>query len=175
MKRSSTHLYKLGALLVAIVLVTALTGLAQAQQRGPRPGGERPDRDEMMNKMISRLDLNDEQQEQMKQIHEQHREETEGLLASMKTAHERLNELMDADTFDEAAIREAAGEVSKIQTELFVSRAKVQQEIRQILTPEQYEQLKQMRERHHGMMGHPGDFDGDRPHHGWTKPAPEDG
>lgn len=177
MNRSSTPMRKLSVLLIAVVMVLALTGLAQAQKRGHRSGGEGPNQEEMIHRMISHLDLTDEQQEQMKQIHLEHREETETLREQMETAQERLNDLVDAEQFDEAAIREAAGEFSEVQTELFVSRAEMQQEIREILTPEQFEKLSEMRNRHHGMMmRHSGQQKGGRSHHGGkNQPAPEDG
>lgn len=177
MKRTSSPIRKLSVLLVAVVMLVALAGLAQAQKPGSRPGRERPSQEEMINRMISRLDLTDEQQKQMKQIHLEHAEQTESLREQMETAQGRMNDLVDADEFDEAAIREAAGELAEVQTELFVTRAEMQQEIRGILTPEQYEQLKEMRNRHQSMMmRHSGPQKGGRSHHGGrNQPAPEDG
>ena len=176
MKRFSTPIWKISAALFAVVIVLALAGLAQAQDRGTRPEGDRPDREEMVNRMISRLGLTDDQQEQMKQIHLQHREETEALHEQMETARERLDELVDAEQFDETAIRAAGDEYGALQTESFVSRAEMQQEIREILSPEQYEQLTQMRDRHHGMSKrHSSGNKGGRSHHGGHKQAAEDG
>ena len=176
MKRLSSPMRKFSVLLIAVVMVLALTGLAQAQKHGARDRGERPDQEEMINRMISHLDLTDDQQEQMKQIHLQQREEIENLREQMKTAKERVDGLVDAEQFDEAAIREAAEEYSEFQTEFFVSRAEMQQEIRQILSPEQYEQLTEMRDRHKGkMMHHSGDQKGGRSYHSRHKQAPEDG
>lgn len=175
MKRLSSPMRKFSVLLIAVVMVLALTGLAQAQKHGTRSRGERPDQEEMINRMIAHLDLTDEQQEQMKQLHLQQREETQDLREQMETARELVNGLVDAEQFDESAIRDAAAEYSELQTELFVSRAEMQQEIREILSPEQYEQLTEMRDRHKGMMmHHSGDQMGGRSLHSRHKQAPED-
>jgi protein CpxP len=176
MKQFSSPVWKISAALVAVVMVLALAGMAQAQNRGTRPEGDRPDREEMIDHMVSRLGLDDEQQEQMKQIHLQHRDDSEALKEQMETARERVDELVDAEQFDEAAIRAAADEYGALQTESFVSRAEMQQEVREILTPEQYEELTQMRDRHHGMSKrHSGGDKGGRSHHSGHKQAPEDG
>jgi protein CpxP len=130
----------------------------------------------MIQRIVDRLDLTDDQRAQMKQIHIEPREETETLREQMSAAHDRLAALIDAEQFDETAIREAAAQFAEYQTELFVSRAAVQQELREILTPEQFEQMKEMREKHHGaMMRHGGGHKGGRPHHGRNQPAPEEG
>ena len=61
MNRTSSPIRKLSVLLIAVVMLVALAGLAQVQKRGYRAGGEGPSREEMINRMISHLDLNDEQ------------------------------------------------------------------------------------------------------------------
>jgi len=176
MKRFTPPTRKFVVLLAAVVLVLSLAGLAEAQKHGNRSGGERPDREEMVTRMAAHLGLTDEQQEQLKQIHLAHLEETEALREQVKAAETRLDEIVDADTFDEGAIRAAAAEFAEAQTELYVSRAEMQQEIREILSPEQYEQLQEMHSRHGMKMRHSSGHRGGHSHHGdGQQPASEDG
>jgi len=148
---------RLSLLLIPLSIVV-LVGVVQAQHFGHRAGGPGP---EAMKEMIfEKLNLDDTQREQMTQLHDRHRQAMEVRHEEMKAAHEMLESAIDAEVFDEAAIREAADGFGRLQTEMFVARAEMQQEARRILTPEQFEQLQQVHERHRGkMMGHhPGGF-----------------
>ena len=51
--------------------------------------------------------------------------------------HEQMQALLEADNFDEAAIRSLANSQAGLKTEMFVSRARVKHQVFQLLTAEQ--------------------------------------
>ena len=73
----------------------------------------------------------------MTELHERHRQAMELRHEEMKASYEALESAIDAELFDETAIREASAEYGRLQTEFFVARAEMQQQARKILTPEQ--------------------------------------
>jgi Spy/CpxP family protein refolding chaperone len=120
----------------------------------------------MVERMVEQLDLTEEQGEQLRQLFADQRDATEEIRQQIEAAHDRVQQQVDAEQLDEAAIREAAAELSTAQTEMFLSRAQTNQQLRQILTAEQYEDLIRMRERHHKrMQRHPGRFHDGQGHH----------
>ena len=74
-------------------------------------------------------------------------------LSRGKVSEEALNAQIHAETIDEAAIRKAAGVVAVLEADQAVNRAKLFQEIRGILTPEQLQKFEQMREERRERMG----------------------
>ena len=99
----------------------------------------------LLERMGEEVGINDEQKAKIKEIMEQHK--TEGRAAMEKLGAERqaLQKLITADTLDEKAIRNQAAKFSSLEADAAVDRAKIGQEIRAILTPEQQEKTKEMR------------------------------
>ena len=91
---------------------------------------------------IMRLNLTDAQKDQVKQIVESHQADTKSLLDRARPAHEALQAAVTSETFDEGAIRTASAQVATIEADLAVARARLHNEVFQILTPEQRTQLK---------------------------------
>jgi Spy/CpxP family protein refolding chaperone len=100
----------------------------------------------MLERIADRLELSDEQREQVRAVHEVYRPDAEALADVMRAAREDLQEKIWSDSFDEVAIREAAGRVAAVSADLAVLRARVHGDVRQILTPEQIEKAELMRE-----------------------------
>ncbi|MCP3982498.1 MAG: Spy/CpxP family protein refolding chaperone [bacterium] len=145
-------------LFVASVVTTA--ALAAPQGRGFGPGGGRgpggPD-GERLGRVMEQLDLTDTQREQVTEIFESRRETLRGAIESQREAREALMQQIHADDFSEAAIREAAWRLAELEADAAVARGRAFQEIRQVLTAAQLEELEQlradMRQRKQGRRG----------------------
>jgi periplasmic protein CpxP/Spy len=92
--------------------------------------------------MLRRLDLTDAQKERVKGIVDSHQEEMRGVRQRAMKAHVALEAAITAETFDEATIRMRAAEVAAADTDAAVHRARVYNEVYQILTPDQQNKLK---------------------------------
>lgn len=88
------------------------------------------------------LDLSKEQTEQVKAIFRKHRDETAPLRERMVSERRELRNLTRADKTDEAAIREQARKIAATSEDLAVRRARMAQEVRTVLTPEQVRKFR---------------------------------
>jgi Spy/CpxP family protein refolding chaperone len=100
----------------------------------------------MADRLADILDLSDQQREQIRAIHESHREETMPMMDALGEARRELENVIHAEPFDEGAIRAAAGQVASIESDLAVRRALIAGETRQVLTPDQAQKAREMRE-----------------------------
>ncbi|MCB1036605.1 MAG: Spy/CpxP family protein refolding chaperone [Acidobacteria bacterium] len=112
------------------------------------------------------LDLSEAQRTQIHEIFSAQREQGEAAREQLHQARQALADQIHAETFDEVAIRQAAQQVSALEENQAVERARLFQQIRQILTPEQLQQLETMKQdrrewrqerRDHGPWGGPDD------------------
>jgi len=143
------------SLILALAILTALPVLAQrGLQKGPGPNHFGPGM--LSDRMAERLDLTEEQQGQIEDLMAQHREQMQAQHELMKAARTALRDQTEAEVFDEVAIREAAGVVASLQAELMVERALLHNQVRQVLTPEQFDAFQEIQERRR-------DFRGERP------------
>jgi len=141
-------------ILAVLILVPGIV-LAQGWGRGPHGPGEPGERH--MERVFERLDLTDEQRAELEQKLPQFREATQPSMERLREARSNLTDLIHADQLDEVAIRQAAADIAGIEADLAVARAQHFQEMRQILTPEQLEELQQMRKQmgeRRGPRGH---------------------
>ncbi len=88
------------------------------------------------------LNLTDAQKDHVKAIADAHRDEWKSLADRERTARVALNDLVTADTIDEAAIRQKSAEVAAVDADAAVARAYAHAEVFQILTADQRAQLK---------------------------------
>jgi len=87
------------------------------------------------------LNLTDAQRDQIKAIVDAHKDEWKALADRERTARLALGDLVNADTIDEAAIRQKSAEVAAVDADAAVARAHAHAEVVQILTAEQKAQL----------------------------------
>ena len=128
MKRSHTLLTLLAAtLLLGSPAALAEDAAATAPRRAGGAGGGGP--------MQS---MTDEQRQAMQQVSE----ETKELNTKLTEARKELGGAIYAEKVDEAAIREKAATVAKIDADLYVARAKAFAKVRSKFTPEQIEAFK---------------------------------
>src|SRR3990172_2400137 len=93
-----------------------------------------------------RLGLTEAQKTQMKQIRENYRERTQSLHQELRAKKQNLRQANQGDTFNEALTTQVLTESAPLKAKLMGERFKMRQEMLALLTPEQKNQLKQMRE-----------------------------
>lgn len=97
-------------------------------------------------KALKGLDLTDAQKEQIKTLMEQHRA-TMPKRGEAKPEMDQLKALVQADSFDEAAVRALLESKQKDKLEHEVARAKLQFEINKVLTVEQKAKLAERQQK----------------------------
>ena len=123
-------------ILSGLVATTSISSFA-GPERGHGDFGPMP---MMQMKSFRGLDLTDAQKDQIKVLMEQHRAtmpKSEGMKAEMN----QLKTLVQADSFDEAAVRALLESKQKDRLDHEVARAKLQFDINKVLTPEQRTKL----------------------------------
>ncbi|MBW3697312.1 periplasmic repressor CpxP [Vibrio sp. T187] len=120
-------------------------------------GGGKGDHKDMRGKcggfdksMMRQLDLTEDQKQQLKDMREASRDEMKGKhgekFAGMQANHAKVQELVLADTFDEAAANELATQMVEKQAERRVAMLKKQHQMMSVLTAEQKDQLKELQQ-----------------------------
>ena len=135
---------------VLLVAVVAAIGVSQTVKRahmhddamfggpgfgGPGLGGQ------LMGYLSRRLELTDAQQSQVKEIMAKEKPTFQPLILQMAQNHQQMRQLVMANGFDEARVREMAAQQTQTLTELTVQRARVESEMYQVLTPDQKTKL----------------------------------
>jgi protein CpxP len=111
-------------------------GPATTHGEGWGPRGEfSPER--RLARMARVLGLSDAQQAQIKTIFTAEREKYAPLMEKQAEYRKQLHALLQAATFDEAAVRAVAASMAQIETDLTVSRLRAQSQVNALLTPEQ--------------------------------------
>ncbi|MQA28752.1 MAG: periplasmic heavy metal sensor [Luteitalea sp.] len=161
MRATITRLgFAIGALAVAVSLAGGVYAAGQNNSSTQGPDGQRrfggpgrmmgrggpgsPMRGVLPPMVLQRLDLTDAQKERVKTIVESHRDEMRATFDRGLKARAALDVAIGGDTFDEATVRTRAAEVATIDTDAAVSRARVFNEVYQILTPEQQTKLREI-------------------------------
>ena len=89
------------------------------------------------------LNLTADQKTAVDDVLKKNWDEKTNLMDTLATAKENMGNMIHADEFNEASVREAFQQMAAAQEELAVLRARTFSEIRPIFTPEQLEQLKE--------------------------------
>ncbi|HVG34647.1 MAG TPA: Spy/CpxP family protein refolding chaperone [Pyrinomonadaceae bacterium] len=92
------------------------------------------------------LNLSPDQLREIRAIREQNREEWRAVRLRLAEAHRALDEAIYADQINEALIEERAREVGAAQAAVARMRAVTELRIRRVMTPEQLNTLRTMRE-----------------------------
>jgi protein CpxP len=148
----------IGAAVMAVSLAGAAYVSAQNTNSGGQPGAGRvggpgggfgPGHGRggpggILGPAFQRLDLTDAQRSRVKEILDSHRNDLRALGDKAMAAHQALDAATASDSFDEATVRTKAAEVGAVDADMAVMRARVYNEVYQILTPDQQKQLKQL-------------------------------
>jgi len=94
------------------------------------------------------LNLTEAQKTQMKQIREGYRERTQSLRQELRAKKQQLHQANQGTTFNEGLATQVLTESAALEAKLMGERFKMRQEMMALLTPEQKNQLEQMREQH---------------------------
>jgi protein CpxP len=141
-------MYRYRWITAAVAMAAVLmTGAALAQ--GPRGGGpfgvRGPFGDGRFE--LGALNLTDAQRDQVREIRDRHREQA-------RAANQRLSEVLDKQReairtvpVDEALITSLTQDLTQAQVEVALQQARLNAEIFAVLTPEQQNQLKELRAR----------------------------
>lgn len=97
-------------------------------------------------KMLSQLNLSDDQKAQVSEILKKYKDEKSALRETMQTAREKFMTTLQDEPFDELTVRQAFQEMVPAMEDMAVFRAKVFSDIKAVLTAEQLELLRQKRE-----------------------------
>ena len=149
--------------LVALVAAPALAqghghghGHGHGQQGGSHQAG--PD-GRMHGRIFAQLDLTEDQKTRIHELMGEHQSAVEPLRQQVREGHQQVAQLVHAEAIDEAAIRAAVTAGAQVDADMAVERARLVQQIRSILTPEQREQADELMQQHLATMtegGFPG-------------------
>lgn len=144
-------------LLIPLLLATLVGGLslapATADANVGRSGrGHGPEQGRQLQRMALVLGLSSEQQTQIQAILQSERQTVAPLLKSLRANREAVRKLAQAENFDEGAVRDLATAAAATRAELIVARARTQNRIHAVLTPEQRTLAAKLR-RTHGERG----------------------
>ncbi len=144
------------AILTAVALGGAIVfGNAWADRGGDRKGrcgcsgrdGGWEEGGNTGHRLAKALGLSKEQQGQVEAIFRKHREESAPLRKEMVSERRELRKRIQSDKPDEAAIREQVKKIAVTGGNLAVRWAKVAQEVRTVLTPEQIRKFLALQEK----------------------------
>ncbi len=93
---------------------------------------------------LASLGVTDQQKAQIKAVLRKHQPAVEPLVQQFVAEKRELRDTIRADKLDERAICAQTAKVAQVGADLAVERARIVQELRPILTPEQIEKLKEM-------------------------------
>jgi Spy/CpxP family protein refolding chaperone len=153
LRRGLAKLARVAPLAAAVwVLSMAVPCPARAQEppdAGPQESApartRRPRRDGL--NLLARLNLMPEQLGQLREIRRQSEAEARALGRRLRLARRALDAAIYADALDETVVEERARAVADAQAALLRLRAQTELRVRRVLTPEQLQTFRQLRQR----------------------------
>lgn len=107
-----------------------------------------------LERMMDRLEVTDQQRADIRAILDETRPQMKALREQTKATRAKIHKQMQADVYDEAALSALADEQGAALKSKIVLRTAMMHRIHAVLSPEQRERLKEMRDarmqRHHG-------------------------
>jgi Spy/CpxP family protein refolding chaperone len=149
----TTTMKRLGLGAGAAVLALGLGGsaylIAQERPGGPGrfggPGGPGGRPGGIVSLPLRQLNLSDSQEDRVRSIVQSHEAALKEIATRAADARRLLNEAIVADTVDEGLIRARAAEVATVEADMAVLRARIGNEVFQVLTPEQQTRARELR------------------------------
>lgn len=99
------------------------------------------------------LGLTDTQTQQIRDIFKANRDQVRPLVQSLMTEKRAERALIQAATVDEPAIRAQAAKVAAVEADLAVEHARIANQVRGVLTPEQVQKVQDFQGRMDGRVG----------------------
>jgi periplasmic protein CpxP/Spy len=132
-------LKNLGVVTFVVVMGSIILPLpAFAGFHGPAWGGE------PMKKMIAALGLSEDQKLQIKEILKAHKAAIQPVRRQLMMERRALRDLIQSESWDEAAIKAQVVKMSDTAAEMALQRAQVYREVRPILTAEQIQKFMEL-------------------------------
>jgi periplasmic protein CpxP/Spy len=125
----------------------AAQAAAPAQGAAPQRAAPPPARAGRGMGMGRQLNLTEAQKEELRAMRDQQERDALALRQRMRDARLKLRTAMNADVPDEAAVKAAAGAVAAVQVDRFALQARRKAQLTKVLTPEQQQQVRQLRAR----------------------------
>lgn len=131
----------------AAVLLAAPQGWAEpgGNMSGGPGKGQAGNMQARHQQMMQTLGMTPEQMERMKAIHEQGKGQSQALHQQLRTKRQALMQYMKSPDATEAQARSMNAELNAVQRQLGELRIKSWFQMRGILTPEQFQKMRQMR------------------------------
>jgi Spy/CpxP family protein refolding chaperone len=104
------------------------------------------DQGRFLDRMTDRLKLTAEQRASVKTVMEKSKPQIADLREKMRTNRKALREVRRGPKIDEGQVQQLARERGNLVAELIIERTRMRNDIRQVLTDTQREQMRQMRE-----------------------------
>lgn len=127
---------------VAILIGGVWTGRLAA---GPIGHGRHFDAERIFGRIADRLDLSESQRDQVKDVLRTRKDAIVGEIEAVRTARLALRQAIEAQPFDESAVRARAADLGKAQGDAAVLHAEIRGQILTILNDEQKEKLAALR------------------------------
>lgn len=138
----SLKIFTIHMLLVALAITPAYaSGFSIDQKSSDNSKIERK-----VERLKEKLELTSQQEASIREILAANREERQLLQKGKKEAQSEIHEIVGAATLDEARLRELVHEQADRKTKMMVVKHDTQNRIDQVLTPEQQEQHKELRQ-----------------------------
>jgi periplasmic protein CpxP/Spy len=141
--KKKTKLLTAALAVILVMGVAAAWAAAAGQGRWGNSGFEH----HMLGMMTDYLDLTDAQQAQVKQIFASEKPTMMPLVQQLHQTRQQLQQLEQSNAFDEAKVRTLASQQAQTMTELTVEKAKVANQIFNLLTPDQKAKAQKFMER----------------------------
>jgi Spy/CpxP family protein refolding chaperone len=144
LRSTKTLIIALAVILVGagVVAVSQTVKRAHAMHEFGFGGGH------MMRFMADYLDLTDAQRAQAKEIMTKEKSTLGPMMKQLGQSHQQLRQLEESANFDEAKVRALASQNTQLMTDLIVEKARVKNQLFQILTPEQQAKMVKFEDRH---------------------------
>lgn len=129
-----------------MAIVAGLAAGVAAQGDGPRRGGRFGPGGGFRG--LAALDLTDAQREQVRGVMQGHRDEMRETGAQLHEAHAAQRAAIETFPVNEGLVRSTSQTLAAAQTEMALLQARIHGEIWSILTPEQQQKAKELKEKH---------------------------
>lgn len=133
------------ALMAAVMVGEGNLSFAAGDTPDGPPVNEQVLQKKFFQKMATRLNLTDAQKTQIKALFKEAAAQTRPIREQQLNNRRQLRQLVEADSFNEAAVKTLADEQGTLYAQLLVVRTRLMHQVNQVLTPEQREQAKRMR------------------------------
>lgn len=118
--------------IIAIVVLTSLTAIAQSSQdpqpNGPQPGGS---------DFLEQLRLTPEQRQKIRLIQRDSKDDRAAIALHLRQSNRALEDALDAETLDDTVIEQRMQAVAAAQAAQLRMRIQTEVKIRRVLNPEQ--------------------------------------